>query len=214
MLVAQIFAYIGAIGVSLLALPQLFKILRDRDAEGVSVWAWIFQAVCCGTFLIYGIVIFEPAQIVGNVLPVLGALAVALMTVSARRPITFWLLTISTLIGAVYIAIMFAIPPLLVGFVGTGLSVIARLPQILDSVRSSQRGTPTNVSTTTWYLFIGGMGAWMVYGIIALDYPVLLTNLIGILSAVIILIAEYRNAGNRAVKANAEQQAEQAMAPA
>lgn len=212
MLVAQIFAYIGAIGVSLLALPQLLKILRDRDSAGVSVWAWIFQALCCGTFLIYGIVIFEPAQIVGNVLPVIGALAVALMAISARRSITFWLIATSALIGAIYIAIMFAIPPLMVGFVGTGLSVIARWPQIVDSIRSSRNGTPTNVSTTTWYFFIGGMGAWMVYGIIALDYPVLITNLIGILSAVVILIAEYRNPGNRALKQNADEETTQALA--
>ena len=204
MVVAQVFAYLGAIGVSLLALPQLFKILRDRDSAGVSVWAWIFQAACCGTFLIYGIVIFEPAQIVGNVLPVIGALAVALMAVSARRTVTFGLIAISAMIGAAYIAVMFAIPPLMVGFVGTGLSIIARWPQIVDSIRSSRNGKPTNVSTTTWYFFIGGMGAWMVYGIIALDYPVLITNLIGILSAVVILIAEYRNPGNRAFKAEAE----------
>lgn len=201
MFVAQLFAYIGAIGVSLLAIPQLVKILRSRDSAGVSVPAWICQAMCCGTFLVYGIRIFELPQIVGNVLPVAGALAVAGMAVAARREITAPLVAGFFVATAAYLAFLFAIPPLLVGFVGAGLAVIARWPQVIDSIRNCRNATPTNVSAATWYLLIAGMGSWMIYGVIAMDVPVLVTNVIGVLAAVIILMAEHRNPGNRARQA-------------
>ncbi len=194
---AQIFGYIGALLVSALAIPQLVKIMRERDAVGVSVPAWIMQALCCLTFLIYGIRLFELPQIMGNVLPVIGALAIVAVALVSRRQMSVGKIVLAVVATVAYIALMFVIPPLAVGYVAVVWAFVARWPQVVDSISSSRRGIATTVSPATWYLMIAAMTSWLIYGVMMMDVPVLATNVIGILASIIILIAEYRNKANR-----------------
>ncbi len=190
---AQIFGYIGAALVAAIAVPQLVKILREREADGVSVPAWIMQALCCLTFLIYGLRIAQLPQVVGNVLPVAGALGVVAVTLIARKQLSTVVVVLSVLVTVVYVAAMFAIPPIAVGAMAAVWAFIARWPQVVDSIDSSRKGMATTVSPASWYLMIAAMSAWMVYGIMLGDIPVLATNVIGIVASIIILVAEYRN---------------------
>lgn len=198
---AQVFGYIGAVLVSALALPQLVTILRDRDAVGVSVPAWIMQALSCLTFLIYGLRIFELPQIMGNVLPVIGALAIVVVALVARQQLSVAYVVLSSLVLVSYVGLMFVIPPLAVGGLAAVWAFIARWPQVADSVKASRQGVATSVSPATWYLMIAAMGSWMVYGIMLMDLPVLATNVVGIIASIIILIAEHRNPANRIAQA-------------
>ncbi len=194
---AQVFGYIGAILVSALALPQLVKILRERDAAGVSVPAWIMQALCCLTFLIYGLRLAQMPQIMGNILPVVGALAIVAVALVSRRKLSAGVVVIASLAAVLYIALMFMIPVLAVGGLAVLWAFVARWPQVVDSITASRRGIPTTVSPATWYLMIAAMTFWLIYGVMMMDIPVLATNVIGILASIVILIAEYRNVGNR-----------------
>jgi len=194
---AQIFGYVGAVLVSALAIPQLVKILRDRDATGVSVPAWIMQALCCLTFLIYGLRLTEMPQIVGNVLPVMGALAIVVVALVARKQMSAGLVILAVSATVAYVIFMFAIPPLAVGSFAVLWAFIARWPQVVDSISASRRGIATSVSPATWYLMIAAMTSWLIYGIMMMDIPVLATNVIGILASIVILIAERRNPSNR-----------------
>ncbi len=193
---AQVFGYIGAILVSALALPQLVKILRERDAAGVSVPAWIMQALCCLTFLIYGLRLAQMPQIMGNILPVIGALAIVAVALVSRRKLSAGVVVIASLAAVLYIALMFMIPVLAVGGLAVLWAFVARWPQVVDSIAASRRSVPTTVSPATWYLMIAAMTFWLIYGVMMMDIPVLATNVIGILAAIIILVAEYRNSGN------------------
>jgi MtN3 and saliva related transmembrane protein len=199
---AQIFGYIGAVLVSALAVPQLVKILRDRDAAGVSVPSWIMQALCCLTFLIYGLRISEMPQILGNVLPVIGALAIVVVALVARQQMSVGHVVLAVSATVAYVGLMFAIAPLAVGSLATLWAFIARWPQVVDSISASRQGIATSVSPATWYLMIAAMVSWMIYGIILMDIPVLATNVIGILASIVILIAEYRNPANRQSEAD------------
>ncbi len=76
---ALIFAYTGALLVALLALPQVRATVLGRQTEGVSVVSWSLQAATCLTFLIYGIRTVSHPQVVGNVLPVIGAGAIVVV---------------------------------------------------------------------------------------------------------------------------------------
>lgn len=194
---AQVFGYIGAVLVAAIAVPQLVKILRERDADGVSVPAWIMQALCCLTFLIYGLRIAELPQVVGNVLPVAGALGVVAVTLMARKQLSPVVVFSGAIVTVVYVVALFAIPPIAVGIVAAIWAFIARWPQVVDSIDSSRKGIATTVSPASWYLMIAAMTAWMVYGIMLGDIPVLATNVIGIVASVVILVAEYRNPARR-----------------
>lgn len=197
---AQIFGYLGAILVAALALPQLAKILRERDATGVSVPAWIMQALCCLTFLIYGLRLAQMPQILGNILPVIGALAIVAVALIARDKLSVAGVVVAVIVTALYVALMFVLPPLVVGSLAVVWGFVARWPQVVDSISSSRRGAATTVSPATWYLMIAAMLLWLVYGVMLMDVPVLATNVIGIVASIIILVAEYRNEGNRQVK--------------
>ena len=194
---AQVFGYIGAVLVSALAIPQLVRILRERDAAGVSIPSWVMQALCCLSFLIYGLRLTEYPQIVGNVLPVIGAMAIVIVALVSRRQMSVGIVVLASSAAVGYIVLMFAIPPLAVGSLAAVWAFVARWPQVVDSIAASRRGIATTVSPATWYLMIAAMTSWMIYGVMMRDVPVLATNVIGILASAIILIAEYRNPANR-----------------
>ncbi len=74
---AMVFAYTGAVLVSILAVSQISRTVVGRNIEGLSALSWSLQALCAGTFLVYGFRTFSDPQVVGNVLPLLGAGLVA-----------------------------------------------------------------------------------------------------------------------------------------
>lgn len=60
-----------------------------------------------------------------------------------------------------------------IGFIAGILTTVAVLPQLIKSWKTKK---VMDISPFMFVLLLGGVGLWVVYGIIKNDYPIILTN--------------------------------------
>lgn len=192
---AMVFAYAGAILVSLFALPQLREAIVSRNTEGVSALSWAMQAACAATFLVYGIGTVSHPQIVGNLLPVVCAALMVAVILSNRRKVRRATMVIVGVLAVGFFAVeLFVVPPLAVGYSAVLLAVVCRWPQVVSSWNSLRNRSVTSVAKLTWVLSIVAMASWMGYGVIESDLPVIAACLVSLVASVLILSFELLNA--------------------
>ena len=61
----------------------------------------------------------------------------------------------------------------IIGFIAGILTTVAVLPQLIKSWKTKK---VMDISPFMFVLLLGGVGMWVVYGIIKNDYPIILTN--------------------------------------
>jgi|TARA_B100002051_G_C16607332_1_gene571303 MtN3 and saliva related transmembrane protein len=61
----------------------------------------------------------------------------------------------------------------IIGFIAGILTTVAVLPQLIKSWKTKK---VMDISPFMFVLLLGGVGLWVVYGIIKNDYPIILTN--------------------------------------
>ncbi|KXO01242.1 hypothetical protein LS48_01905 [Aequorivita aquimaris] len=61
----------------------------------------------------------------------------------------------------------------IIGFIAGLLTTIAVLPQLLKSWKTKK---VLDISPAMFMLLLGGVGLWVIYGIIKMDYPIIITN--------------------------------------
>ena len=64
----EIFGYAGALGVSLILIPQVVKTYREKNVRGLSLTFLLLNLWTSGTFLIYGVLERIWPMIVSNVI--------------------------------------------------------------------------------------------------------------------------------------------------
>lgn len=197
-----IFQLIGytaaAIGVSML-LPQVRRILRHPDLQGVSPLAWGLMATGCTLWTMYGIRIEQPVQVFGNVLLVTGALTVTLYAqneMSARRRAV----NVSLALLAAF-ALGMVLPATLVGFLAFGLGMFSMVPQVATSLRTYRARTVSGVSLPSFGLRILSQLCWLTFAIGTRDMPVVVSAVVALSAALIIVILERIARGGGAVTA-------------
>jgi MtN3 and saliva related transmembrane protein len=77
-----------------------------------------------------------------------------------------------------------------VGYAAGILTTVALLPQMIKTIRD--RST-ADISLAMYVLFVSGIALWLVYGILLGAWPVILSNILGLLLAGTILVLKIRN---------------------
>ncbi len=181
-------AYVGMVLGVAMVLPQLLRTIRHPDLPGVSAISWSLTAICCLTWLVYGLRTAALPQIPGNILMVMGAVAVVLLvpsTVSRSRRAT-------RLAGVaiVALAVALAVPAQTVGYVGFGIGLFSAWPQVVESYGNWRAGGESGLSLTTWSVKIASTLCWLAYASLAMDLPVLVASAVGLTTTLTIFSME------------------------
>ncbi|WP_432495304.1 SemiSWEET family transporter [Kineococcus auxinigenes] len=150
----------AAIGIAT-GVPQILRLLRSPDASGLSFSSSVLGMLGAGTWLTYGLLLMDPAQLVGNV-PGLGCAAVTV--VLAARRLGLPLRHAGTAVAA-WVPIVAAAQLLggatLVGALATAVSLVRMVPQVRTAFGS---GSLAGLAPGTFVLTQLSATLWTVYG--------------------------------------------------
>ena len=177
---------LGAIGTVIglvRALPQLLRLMRTRDAHGVSLDTAATSSVVSSAWATYGVLTEQWAVALASGL---AAVIFALITLLALR-LGRRLRELRT--GPVWLVAVTAATAV-AGSTGLGMVLVvgalaANVPQVLVAFREPDL---TGLSPTTWALTASDGAVWTIYGIITGDVPILVNNLFQLTTSMAILL--------------------------
>ncbi|MFP5352057.1 MAG: hypothetical protein ACLGIB_05795 [Actinomycetota bacterium] len=176
---------LGAIGTVIgltRALPQLLRLLRTRDAHGVSLDSAVTISVVSYAWAGYGLATDQLAVAVASGLNATVFLFIALLSVALGRSPSELRAAPIWLVVAVTAAAIGGSQGL--GVVLVASALIANLPQVLVAYRESDL---TGLSPSTWALTASDGAVWTAYGLITGDVPILVNNVFQLSTALAIL---------------------------
>ena len=77
----------------------------------------------------------------------------------------------------------------LIGFFSGFCTTIAFLPQVIKAYRTK---STKDVSLLMFLVFTIGVGGWLIYGILLMNVPIIIANILTLFLAFLILIAKIR----------------------
>nr|WP_246314155.1 SemiSWEET family transporter [Kineococcus aurantiacus] len=173
----------AALGI-LTGVPQVVRLVRDPDATGLSYSSAVLGALASGTWLSYGAVLRDPAQLVANV-P--GFLCAVVTVVLAARRLGLRLApaVVALVAWAPLLAGALAVGGVgLVGALGTVVSLVKMLPQIRTVVR---REPLHGLAPATFVLTQVSGGLWAVYGAATGQWSVVVCSVVTVVLAGVVL---------------------------
>ena len=174
-----------AAGLGILTgLPQVVRLLRTPDASGLSYSSTVLGVLSSGTWLTYGLLLLDPAQLVGNVPGV--ACAVVTVVLAAHR--------LHLRLRTAVLAVLGWVPVVLaahllggasaVGAVATVVTLVKMLPQ----VRTVLRREPLHgLAPATFALTQVSAVLWTVYGLATLQGSVVVCSVVSAVLAGVVL---------------------------
>lgn len=177
---------LGAIGTVIgltRALPQLLRLIRTKDAHGVSLDSAVTISVVSFAWAAYGFLTDQLAVAVASGLNGAVFISIAAMAVSLGR-------RVSELRAAPIWLVVVVIAGVLGGSGSLGAvlvvsALIANLPQVFVAYRERDL---TGLSPSTWALTASDGAVWSFYGILTGDIPILVNNLFQFTTSMAILI--------------------------
>ena len=150
----------AAIGI-LTGVPQVLRLLRNPDASGLSYSSAILGVLSSATWLTYGTLLLDPAQLVANV-PGLGCAVVTVVLAARRLGVALTPALAATLAWVpVVVGAHVAGGAAAVGVVATAVSLVRMLPQ----VRTVLRREPLHGLAPAGFVLTQVSAAlWTVYG--------------------------------------------------
>lgn len=191
---------LGAIGIFTgLArpLPQFVRLLKIRDAHGVSLDTAATSCVVSSAWATYGVLADHGAVVLASGLSAALFVLIALLALSLGRHVSelraapIWLVTVvaaSALAGAAGLGVV-----LVVG------ALVANLPQVIVVFRERDL---SGLSLSTWALTASDGATWCLYGLVTVDLPILVNNFFQ-LSTSLTIVARQRLWQRRVVQAEA-----------
>ncbi|WP_369053689.1 SemiSWEET family sugar transporter [Kineococcus terrestris] len=188
MLVAPLISALGLVAASIgivTGVPQALRLLRSPDASGLSYPSTVLGVLGAGTWLTYGLMLLDPAQLVANV----PGLACAVLTavLAARRlgvrpgPT---LLAVGAWSAAVAVTAVVA-GATAVGVAATVVSLVRMVPQVRTVLSS---GAPLNgLAPAGFALTQLSALLWTVYGAATSQESVVVCSLVSALLAGVVL---------------------------
>ena len=176
---------LGALGtiVGLVrALPQLVRLMRERDAHGVSVDTAATSSVVSFGWATYGALTSQPAVMMATGASGLVFAAVAVYALKLGRPTRdirtapIWFVVLA---GALALRGSDGL-----GFLLPVSVLVANVPQIVAAFRESDL---TGLSLSTWLLSVTDGAVWFVYALFADDVAILVFGILQITSSSIIV---------------------------
>ena len=173
----------AALGI-LTGVPQVVRLLRNPDASGLSYPSAILGVLSSGTWLTYGFLVADPAQLVANV-PGLACAIVTVVLASARLGVSLTPALLAALVWIPLVTLAFLLGgPVLVGMAATAVSLVKMLPQ----VRTVLRREPLHgLAPTTFFLTQLSATMWTVYGLATGQPSVVVCSMVSAVLAGVVL---------------------------
>ncbi len=73
----------------------------------------------------------------------------------------------------------------IIGFVAATLTTIAFIPQALKTIKTKNT---KDISLPMYLILTTGILFWFIYGLLIVDYPIIIANIVTLIFALIILI--------------------------
>jgi uncharacterized protein with PQ loop repeat len=181
--------YLGAALGAAMVIPQMIRVVRNRNLPGVSTLAWSLMGLACFTWLLYGVRTREIPQIAGNVVIVSGAIAIALL-VPNETPVRVRATRLAAALLAVSMLAVVTSPTVL-GLIAFSLAVFSSWPQVFASF-TREAGLASAVSIGAWLLRGLSQVAWLFYAIVIQDLAVTISACTLLAGAIFVLAFERR----------------------
>ena len=164
----QVIGWLATLLTLASGLPQVIKLVRTRDAQGVSSWTYVIWASTALFWAGWGFHI--------DALPVIAVNLILL-------PI---LLTLVIILGPDrrQSLVLFASPPVLIlalltyapatAMIGTVLACLLAVPSVVEAFRTED---PSGVAIGTWVLLAASGALWVIYNI-GIGYPLAASSLV------------------------------------
>lgn len=182
------FGYLGAALGVVMVVPQIVRIVRHPSLPGVSTSSWALTSLTCLAWLVYGIRTKAAPQIPGNVLLVMGAVAVVLL-VANGMPRQRRALGLGGAAAAL-LTVVSIMPAEDVGYFAFALGLCSTWPQLFDSINSWRAHLSSGVSVSTWNLRVGSQICWLTYAIGTADLAVGIAAAVTLSTAVAMVALE------------------------
>ena len=189
--VASWFALAGMLFTVALSIPQIVLLRRATAIGSLSGTTWELAAASYATWVLYGLLLPIYPQVPGNLVACCGSVAVvAVVAAVARRRGSWWRPLATWTPVAVVAALVYlrwAADGL--GWVAFVTTITRTAPQVWVLLRQDYIG---GVSRGAWCLAAAASGSWLVYAILADDWPVLASTAVGLTTAVAIIVLTAR----------------------
>lgn len=186
------------------AIPQGVKIIREKNAYGVSLTMWYISITLNVALFMYGALSDYLSMVIGGAVNGVAAtaLATAITYYNNRRnvamPVSYFLSLISiTLLTSLFVNNSIE-KYVYLTLIAASLALNA-LPQVWKSWKNFTQHHPTNLSTATFTLLFTGQSLWTVYSWIQEDIPLTLINLFSALTSITIITLEQLNKRKRKI---------------
>ncbi|NIZ91444.1 SemiSWEET family transporter [Kineococcus rubinsiae] len=185
--VLSLISFLGLVAAALgilTGLPQVVRLVRTPDASGLSYSSAVLGVLSSATWLTYGVMLLDPAQLLANVPGVTCAVVTAVL--SARRlglrlartwqACAAWALVVAAaaVLGG----------PAVVGMAATVVSLVKMLPQVRTVLR---REPLTGLAPATFFLTQVSATTWTVYGLATGQVSVVVCSLVSVVLAGVVL---------------------------
>ena len=182
----------GTLGL-IYAVPQNIKVYRTQETIGISIQTWILLLISHSLWAGYGVATKSPSQIVTNVI----ALFLVVALVGALLGWNLKTVAILILLSIVPFTVMQFSTAWLISVFLIGITLIARVPQVVRSYGTWKNHRGSAVSIATWTLAFSSTALWVVYAFIDHRYTVVLTASLSIIASVLIVAFETSAQRNR-----------------
>lgn len=176
----------GALGL-LYSVPQVLRLYRSEETVGVSAATWILMMFGHSLWTGYGVAENSPSQFVTNVIAGCFVIVLLLKLLGIS-----WvsLLVLAFPLTTVPFLLMWKGPPVLGFLLLLAVTVSARIPQAVRSLRTFKTGSGSVVSVTTWAVAFTASGLWLLYAVIDQRLIIVLATSISMTMALLIVVFE------------------------
>jgi len=165
--------------------PQVWRLWRSPDAEGVSHASAVLGVLASSTWLAYGLSLVDWAQITANIPGVAGALAILTLVV-LRSGASFRPALAAAVAWSVVALVTFRIGgPQALGVAATAVTLSARGPQVWTAYRSTSLSA---LSPLSFALTVVSASLWVTYGVGTGEAPVFTSATAGLTLSLLILV--------------------------
>lgn len=169
------------------AMPQLVRLLRARDAAGISVDGCATSAIVSSFWATYGVLTGQPAVVLASGTP---AAIFVLITIAALR----YGRRVNEFRAAPVFLALFTAVVVTGGAVGLGLvltvgALVANTPHVIVAFRENDL---SGVSPSTWKLTATDGAIWITYALITGDIPILVNNIFQFTTSALIVARRWR----------------------
>lgn len=168
------------------AMPQLVRLLRARDAAGVSLDGCATSAIVSSFWATYGILTGQPAVVLASGTPAVIFVVIGLAALRYGR-------RIGELRAAPFFLIAFTGVTIAGGAAGLGLvltvgALVANTPHVVTAYREKEL---SGVSPSTWALTAADGAIWTTYALITGDVPILVNNVFQLTTSLAIVVRRW-----------------------